>query len=196
MHLISLGINQAKQILLIADGAEWIWKHIPPLLEKLGCPFIYQLLDFYHVAEHIHTVALAAFSTDELQKKWFNQARRLLKNGQAQTLLEQIKALRNLANSDNGKIIDCQINYLTKGLTNGRLNYAIVSQLKLPIGSGAIESLIRQVVNLRMKGNGKFWLKNNAELILHARCQWFAGNWKHFCDSVITARIRPATVGA
>ena len=38
MYLVSLGINQARQVLLIADGAEWIWKHIPPLLEKLNCP--------------------------------------------------------------------------------------------------------------------------------------------------------------
>jgi hypothetical protein len=36
------------------------------------------------------------------------------------------------------------------------LNYAKIAALKLPIGSGAIESLVRQVVNLRMKGNGKF----------------------------------------
>lgn len=34
--------------------------------------------------------------------------------------------------------------------------------MKMPIGSGAIESLIRQVVNLRLKGNGKFWLQGNA----------------------------------
>jgi len=26
--------------------------------------------------------------------------------------------------------------------------------------------------------------------------KWFAGNWKHFCDSVITARIRPARASA
>jgi hypothetical protein len=30
MYLVNLGIHQAKQVLLIADGAEWIWKHIPP----------------------------------------------------------------------------------------------------------------------------------------------------------------------
>ena len=44
MYLVHLGINQAKQVLLIADGAEWIWKHIPPLLQKLNCPLeTYQL---------------------------------------------------------------------------------------------------------------------------------------------------------
>ncbi len=25
MHLVRLGINQASQVLLVADGAEWIW---------------------------------------------------------------------------------------------------------------------------------------------------------------------------
>ena len=37
MHLVRLGINLASQVVLIADGAEWIWKHIPPLLQRLGC---------------------------------------------------------------------------------------------------------------------------------------------------------------
>jgi hypothetical protein len=47
MHLVSLGINQAKQVLLISDAAEWIWKHIPTLLKRLGSPTeTYHLLDF------------------------------------------------------------------------------------------------------------------------------------------------------
>ncbi len=62
-------------------------------------------------------------------------------------------------------------------------------------GSGAIESLIRQVVNLRMKGNRKFWLKENAEIMLHLRCQWMAGNWNNFCDSILTSFLQPKTVG-
>ena len=54
MYLVNLGIERAKQVLLIADGAEWIWKHVPPLLERLGCSHeTYQILDFYHVTEHL-----------------------------------------------------------------------------------------------------------------------------------------------
>ncbi len=37
VYLVDLGISQAKQVLLIGDGAEWIWIHIPPLLARLGC---------------------------------------------------------------------------------------------------------------------------------------------------------------
>ena len=38
MYLVSLGINKAKQVLLIADGAEWIGHHIPPINFKLKLP--------------------------------------------------------------------------------------------------------------------------------------------------------------
>jgi hypothetical protein len=34
MHLVRLAIHLASQVVLIADGAEWIWKHIPPLLQR------------------------------------------------------------------------------------------------------------------------------------------------------------------
>ncbi|MCU0571316.1 MAG: ISLre2 family transposase, partial [Oculatellaceae cyanobacterium Prado106] len=49
----------------------------------------------------------------------------------------------------------------------------------------------RQVVNLRLKGNGKFWLPHHAEIILHGRCQWAAGPWATFCRSVLTAHLSP-----
>ncbi len=74
----------------------------------------------------------------------------------------------------------------------GLLNYNKISQLNLPIGSGAVESLIRQAVNLRLKGNGKFWLEENAEIILHARCQWLSGAWSDFTNSILIWRIYPA----
>ena len=76
----------------------------------------------------------------------------------------------------------------------GRFKYHIISKIKLPIGSGAVESLIRQAVNLRMKGNSKFWLKENAEIMLHARCQSIAGCWNKFCDSILTALLKPIQI--
>ncbi len=63
MYLVNLGISQAKQVLLIAEGTEWIWKHIPPLLKKLqGKNETYQLLYFYHASSHLKDFADAAFS--------------------------------------------------------------------------------------------------------------------------------------
>ncbi len=73
------------------------------------------------------------------------------------------------ATGERCRIIVSQREYLLAAYREGRLKYAQVLGEKLPIGSGAIESLIRQVVNLRMKGNSKFWLKENAEIMLYLR---------------------------
>ena len=160
MYLVSLGINQAKQVLLIADGAEWIWKHIPPLLEKLNCPLeTYQLLDFYHATEHLQVFADNAFSKEAERKQWFNQNRSALKQGKINFILQDMKKISLVFAGERRKNLDREINYFIKGNKEGRFNYQKISSLKLPIGSGAVESLIRQAVNLRMKGLGQILVK-------------------------------------
>jgi hypothetical protein len=193
-HLIDLGISQAKQVLLIADGAEWIWIHIPPLLTRLGCPLeTYQLFDFYHVTENLKVFADAAFNEEVQSKEWFKKARKTLKKGNAKSLISQMDELIAVATGERCKIMVGRRNYLLDAYREGRLNYDKAITQKLPIGSGAIESLIRQVVNLRIKGNSKFWLKENAEIMLHLRCQWMAGSWDNFCDSIFNSFIKPQT---
>ena len=193
MYLVSLGIKGAKQILLIADGADWIWQHIPPLLNRLSCEDkTSYLVDFYHATEHLQDFADAAFSNEKERIYWFKIARKDLKSGKIDELLEQMKKKKSSRGSRR-KILTNQINYFDKRRNKGLLNYHKISQLNLSIGSGAVESLIRQAVNLRLKGNGKFWLKENAEIILHARCQWLSGAWSDFTNSILTWRIYPAT---
>jgi hypothetical protein len=192
MHLINLGINQAKQVLLIADGAEWIWIHIPPILSRLGCPSeTYQLFDFYHVTEHLQIFADAAFREENSRKLWFKKARLTLKKGNALALIKQMDELIAQATGERRRTMISQREYLLRAYREKRLDYAKVLDKKLPIGSGAIESLIRQVVNLRIKSPSKFWLKNHAEIMLYLRCQWMAGSWNNFCNSILTSFINP-----
>ncbi len=208
MYLLNLGINQAQQILLIADGAEWIWQHIPPLLNQLGCEKITQyLLDFYHATEHLQSFADAAFNNEQARLAWFKTSRSDLKKGKIISLIELMKHHRKSTRGQKREIINSQINYFSKRASKGLFDYDKIRQLNLPIGSGAIESLIRkrpspesnsgacearQAVNLRLKGNGKFWLQQNAEILLHSRCQWLSGSWNNFTNSILTLRIYPA----
>lgn len=46
---------------------------------------------------------------------------------------------------------------------------------KFPLGSGAIESAMRRVVNLRLKGGGIFWHESNANALLLLRSYYKAG---------------------
>ena len=50
-----------------------------------------------------------------------------------------------------------------------RMDYAKIKRMKLPIGSGAVESAIRRVVNLRLKGASIYWRLENAEAMLTLR---------------------------
>ena len=66
------------------------------------------------------------------------------------------------------------------GLTNDRMNYAAARTHKMPIGSGAIESAIRRVINLRVKSNATYWLRDNAETMIRVRAWLKAGRSQEF----------------
>ena len=59
-----------------------------------------------------------------------------------------------------------------------RLAYAELSAMGMPMGSGAIESTVRRVINLRLKGPSIFWCRASAEAILLLRSYYKAGRWK------------------
>src|SRR5436305_13069012 len=68
--------------------------------------------------------------------------------------------------------------YLDKHLEAGHLDYAALQRRGLPVGSGAIESAIRRVVNQRLKGNGLMWCEENAEGMLLLRAAALTGRWE------------------
>ena len=47
-YLYRRGITQADQVLFIADGAPWLWKRVPLLVQALGLAVqqVHELLDF------------------------------------------------------------------------------------------------------------------------------------------------------
>lgn len=54
----------------------------------------------------------------------------------------------------------------------------------IPLGSGAIESSIRRVINLRLKGNGIFWRAPQAEAMLQVRAQVISNRWDQRLSAV------------
>ena len=70
-----------------------------------------------------------------------------------------------------------EIAYLTKHGEAGRLQYPTFRKLGIPLGSGAIESGIRRVINLRLKNNGMFWREEHAEAMLQVRTQVISKRW-------------------
>jgi hypothetical protein len=170
-----LEITQADHVLFIADGAPWIWKRVPLLVQALGLAAaqVHELLDFSHAVQHLGQVAaLRKDWSAKARTRWCTHQRRLLMRGE---VAQVITAVRDLCRGRNSKAIRKHRAYFIKN--QHRMAYAQLMALKLPIGSGAIESAVRRVVNLRLKGPSLFWCRASAEAILLLRSYYKAGRW-------------------
>ena len=95
-YLRPLKIDQAKEILFIADGAKWIWQRVTQLWKRLGLAGVRcrELVDFYHVVEHVY--ALAALNTSwraSYRKHWATRQRRRLWRGELKEFLADVERL-------------------------------------------------------------------------------------------------------
>jgi len=174
-YLSQLNLTQADQVLFIADGAPWIWNRVPDLIKRLGLApeQVHELIDFYHAVEHLGKVAALRKSWSAKQRKsWVRKHRKLLLQGHVEKV---ISAVKEICRGRNSSAIRTQRDYFVKNIT--RMAYKRLREIKMPIGSGCVESAIRRVVNLRLKGPCIFWCKENAEAILMLRCYWKAGRW-------------------
>jgi len=183
-YLQRLNITQADQVLFIADGAPWIWKRVPLLVHALGLAAeqVHELLDFYHAVQHLGQVAaLRKDWSAQARTRWRTQQRHLLLRGEVEQV---IAAVRSICRGRHSKAIRTHREYFIKN--QSRMAYAKLMALKLPIGSGAIESTVRRVVNLRLKGPSICWCRASAEAILLLRSYYKAGRWnllKHMATS-------------
>lgn len=174
-YMGAIGITTAKQVLFIADGAPWIWNRIPDLIVKVGLnpAKVRQIVDFYHAVEHLNAVAsLRKGWNEKRRRQWVSRQTRYLWTGQNELVVE---AVREITRGRNSKLINRERSYFESNLP--RMQYAHARNCKLPIGSGPMESAIRRVINLRMKGNGIFWLEENAEAMIMLRSFYKAGRW-------------------
>ena len=169
-----IGLNAADKVLFIADGAPWIWQRIQRLIAALGLSptQVLGLIDFYHAAKQLSdAVKLRRWSATQ-RTRWLNRTRGLLKRARVD---EVITALRELCRGRTAGKIRTHLNYFLKN--RHRFAYTTMVGLGLPRGSGAVESAIRRVINLRIKGASIYWLPESVDAILLLRSFYKSGRW-------------------
>lgn len=174
-HLQQLNVIKADKVLFVADGARWIWNRVASLVTSLGLTGtnVYELVDFYHAVEHLSKVADCKKNWKKFEKKqWIQKHRRLLMKGEIEKVISSIKSF---CRGRNSKDISTERNYFIRN--QHRMCYRTITDLNLPIGSGAMESAIRRVVNLRLKGASIYWLEKTAEAMLMLRSYYKSGRW-------------------
>jgi hypothetical protein len=174
-YLSRLNIAKADKILFVADGARWIWNRVPELVKEFGIApeKFYSLLDFYHAVEHLSQVAdlRKGWKASE-RKNWIKKHRRLLLLGKVK---EVISSILSICRGRRSKKLLREKDYFVRN--QKRMQYDLIAANGLPIGSGAMESAIRRVVNLRLKGASIYWLQDTAEAMLLLRSFYKSGRW-------------------
>jgi hypothetical protein len=189
-HLKRLGVIHATSVTFIADGAPWIWDRFEWIVQTLGLPRekVSFVLDFYHASHHI-SLALAEIIDDENERKsLYRELRSELRQSRWAVVVERLEQLGGKLASEEGSVFCRELRYLRKHGESGHLSYVKFSRRGLPLGSGAVESSIRRVINLRMKSNGMFWTEENAEKMLQLRCQIMSTEWDAMLDALYRKR--------
>jgi hypothetical protein len=176
-YMLETGVVEAKEIVFVADGAHWIWDRIEILAQNLCIDRtkITQVVDFYHACEHI-SAALEAIPglSDSKRKRLYRDLRSFLSQGQIQKVIQQIRC--RIPGKNSLPDVEKELRYFER--YQDHMRYRFFRRRKVPIGSGAIESGIRRVINLRLKAPGTFWREDTAEVFLYLRSQFVSGRWK------------------
>lgn len=153
----------ALKNIFISDGAP----AIRSLRERcfIDATFV---LDWAHAVEHLHQCALAAYGPGTKAETWAEQQKDRLWNGRITALISQItKQSRRLglppksaSENDPRRILANNVNYFTTN--RDAMDYPTFRKNGWPIGSGIIESTIKQI-GKRIKGTEKHWSMTGVE---------------------------------
>jgi hypothetical protein len=177
-HLHRLGATQADVVVFVADGAPWVWDRLEWVRRRVGLQpgRVVRVLDWCHAAHNL-SLALEALGLAEEERQWrYRELRGWLRQGWWGLVVDELQGLGEAAGWP--KALEQPLGYLRKHGEAGHLEYKRLRRRGLPQGSGAVESAIRRVINLRLKGPGLMWQEENAEGALALRAAAVTERWE------------------
>jgi len=177
-HLHRLGAGQAAVVTFVADGAPWVWERLDWVERRVGLKAgrCVRVLDWCHAVHNLSLALEALGLGEEERQRRYGEMRGWLRHGWHGLLLRELEELGEAAG--NPPALEQPLNYLSNHAAAGHLEYQRLRRRGLPQGSGAIESAIRRVINLRLKGPGLMWHEENAEGALALRAAAVTERWE------------------
>ena len=175
------GVENAKQVGAVMDGAEWeqgfVDHHRPDAL---------RILDFPHAGEHISPIGefLWGEGTPEM-RQWVGERLHQLKHEGPAGLLAEFRDLQK--QHPDEKVVSGNLAYLEK--REAQMQYPQFQAQGWPIGSGIVESGNKLVVEARLKGSGMHWADGHVNSMLAIRNILCSDRWKEDWPKV-AARLR------
>ena len=177
------GVENAAQVAAVIDGAEWLQDCV-----DYHRPDATRILDFSHATGYISKIGQATYGADTPElTAWLTKQRHELKHTGPDSVLSELRHLVATHTAAQTLALPEALAYLEK--RRAQIQYPTFQAQGWPIGSGAVESANKLVVEARLKGAGMHWAPAHVNPMLALRnivCndRW-AETWPH-----IEARLR------
>jgi hypothetical protein len=174
------GVYRAHEVVVVADGGKGIWESIEELLPSTSMRKVVQILDWCHAVSHLWTVAKKwkpghGKKQVKARGKWIDGLVKYLAEGQVSNVLQRLERLRNGKTGGLAEDIDKCIKYFKDH--RRRMHYRKYRDAGMTIGSGAIESVHKWVVQMRCCQAGMAWSNAGINAMLRLRCAWASDRW-------------------
>jgi len=165
-----LDIRSSKQVVVMGDGAPWIWKQA-----EVNFPGALQIVDWYHGCQQIHGTALGLCGEGSPRgHAWAKRMRDVLWNQGGAGLVASLKR----SPYRRRKPVKDLARYVRRNAH--RMDYPRWRRMGLEMGSGPVESACKQVVQARLKQAGMRWTAQDAQKIMALRCIYLSDLWDSF----------------
>jgi hypothetical protein len=190
-ELYRRGTAAATVVCAVQDGAEWQQRFVDH-----HRPDAVRILDFPHALEHLGTAGRAVFGAGTAAfSEWLGKQAHTFKHGDPEAVLTELRTLdlTTAVDPDAATHQAEALAYFAKRRT--QITYADFRQRGYPIGSGAVESANKLVVEARLKGSGMRWDRASVSPMVCLRdllCsnRW-AAEWPAIWRAHLAASRRP-----
>lgn len=166
------GGDRAPEVLVLADGAHWIWSMVEDLL-----PHAVQILDFSHVKQYLWEAGKLIYGEGSaFVAPWVKEQEALLLEDNVEQVITRVERFLDLAPA-----LAPIVHYFQQHAA--RMRYGTYRRRGYLIGSGAIESAGKQLAAARIKGPGMRWNVAELNLLLALRCMFLEQSWQAYWDS-------------
>lgn len=174
------GYREAQEKIFAADGGDWCWT-----IHKQYFADAAEVLDWYHVSEHVWECAKALGGEPSTAREWADEALGRLRRAGGAGLLDWLLSERNARRGRKRAALDGLVHYLQPRLA--QTDYPTYRSQGWQIGTGMIESTAKQLVGLRLKGAGMQWSCHGATAMTALRAQDLNGVWHSFWKTLALA---------
>jgi hypothetical protein len=167
--------QQTRRVVVLGDGAEWIWNRAAHFVGGPGVEVV-EIVDIYHAYEHLWVVGRALFATPEAVRAWVEPLKDALYTQGAPAVLAALDAL--VPPDAAADLLRTTRTYFADNAA--RMDYPRFVAQQLPIGSGAVESLCKSLIEARLKHAGMRWTPAGAQAVATLRTLSLSGAWEAF----------------